>query len=55
MLNKSIEEKQAKISAALSNITDEEKEKTDLMNSIQELKEELIQNSKCKLHWGNGT
>ncbi|XP_070813022.1 kinetochore protein Spc25 [Pituophis catenifer annectens] len=48
VLNKSIEEKQAKISAALSNITDEEKEKTDLMNSIQELKEELIQNSKSK-------
>ncbi|XP_034282802.1 kinetochore protein Spc25 isoform X2 [Pantherophis guttatus] len=48
VLNKSIEEKQAKISTALSKITDEEKEKTDLMNSIQELKEELIQNSKSK-------
>ncbi|XP_026552890.1 kinetochore protein Spc25 [Pseudonaja textilis] len=47
-LNKSIEEKQAKISEVLSNITDEEKEKTDLMNSIQELKEELIRNSKSK-------
>ncbi|XP_070587825.1 kinetochore protein Spc25 [Erythrolamprus reginae] len=47
-LNKSVEEKQAKISEVLSNITDEEKEKIDLMNSIQELKEELIQNSKSK-------
>ncbi|XP_015671881.1 kinetochore protein Spc25 [Protobothrops mucrosquamatus] len=47
-MNKSTEEKQAKISEALSNIKDEEKEETDLMNSIQELKEELIRNSNSK-------
>lgn len=54
-MNKSIEEKQAKISEALSNIKDEEKEETDLMNSIQELKEEFIRNSNCKFQWENWT
>ncbi|KAM6464360.1 kinetochore protein Spc25 isoform 1-T3 [Liasis olivaceus] len=46
--NKSIEEKQAKMSEVLSNIKGEEKQETDLMNSVQELKEELIRKSKTK-------
>ncbi|XP_062974685.1 kinetochore protein Spc25 [Elgaria multicarinata webbii] len=44
--NKSIEEKQEKLSKILANINDREKQETDLMVSIQELKEELIRKSK---------
>ncbi|XP_061464558.1 kinetochore protein Spc25 isoform X1 [Rhineura floridana] len=40
--NKSIEEKQEKLSEVLANIKDGKKEETNLMDSIQELKEELI-------------
>ncbi|KAJ7345675.1 hypothetical protein JRQ81_001625 [Phrynocephalus forsythii] len=46
--NKSIEERQEKLSEAVANITDEKKQETDLMDSIQELKEELIRKTKTK-------
>ncbi|XP_053142995.1 kinetochore protein Spc25 [Hemicordylus capensis] len=46
--NKSIEEKEQKLSQVLANIKDGKKQETDLMESIQELKEELIRKSKMK-------
>ncbi|XP_042306152.1 kinetochore protein Spc25 [Sceloporus undulatus] len=46
--NKSFEEKQEKLSEVLANIEDCRKEEKDLMENIQELKEELIRKSKTK-------
>ncbi|KAH0621453.1 hypothetical protein JD844_022793 [Phrynosoma platyrhinos] len=46
--NKSFEEKQEKLSEVLANIEDGEKQKKDLMENIQELKEELIRKRKTK-------
>lgn len=48
--NKSIEEKRQILSKFLTSIEDEEKEKATLMESIQELKEELARKSRSKLH-----
>lgn len=46
--NKSIEEKQEKLSEVLANITDGKKQETDLMDSIKKLKEELVRKTKTK-------
>ncbi|XP_044274147.1 kinetochore protein Spc25 [Varanus komodoensis] len=46
--NKSIEEKQEKLSEVLDRIHDGEKQEKDLMVSIQELKEELIRKKETK-------
>ncbi|XP_072837888.1 kinetochore protein Spc25 [Pogona vitticeps] len=45
---KSIEVKQEKLSEVLANIADGKKQETDLMDSIQELKEELTRRMKIK-------
>ncbi|XP_028603579.1 kinetochore protein Spc25 isoform X1 [Podarcis muralis] len=46
--NKSIEEKQEKLSEVLADLKDGRKEEADLMATIQELREELIIKSKIK-------
>ncbi|XP_048341608.1 kinetochore protein Spc25 [Sphaerodactylus townsendi] len=46
--NKSIEEKQEKLSEVLASIRDGEKQNADLMDSVQELKEKLIKTEETK-------
>ncbi|XP_034989079.1 kinetochore protein Spc25 isoform X1 [Zootoca vivipara] len=46
--NKSMEEKQAKLSEVLVDLKDGKKEEADLLAAIQELREELIRKSKIK-------